>query len=60
MRIALTILGTEVIALHVGADATSEPDTMRYDPTSTTALTTETAYSSDSVVLCQSPFGFRA
>jgi hypothetical protein len=44
MRISLTILGTEVIALQVGADPAPEPDTMRYDPTSTTACSTETSY----------------
>lgn len=44
MRIALTILGTEVIALQVGADPAPEQDTMRYDPTGSTTCTTETSY----------------
>lgn len=43
MRFSLSILGTEVLALHIGADP-DQPDTVRYDPTSTTACTTETAH----------------
>jgi hypothetical protein len=54
----LSLLGTEIVAVHIGADPASEPDAMRYDPTSTTACQTETAHSHESVVLCQSPFGF--
>lgn len=58
MRLSISILGTEVMAVHFGTDPKSEPDTMRYDPTSTTACQTETAYSPDSVVLYRSGFGF--
>jgi hypothetical protein len=62
VRFSLSILGTEVLALWFGADLElgSEPETLRYDPTSTTACQTETAYSPDSVVLCRTEFGFHA
>lgn len=58
MRFSLSFLGTEIVALHFGAD---EPDegTLRYDPTSTTACQTETVYADQNVVLCES-FGFHA
>lgn len=61
MRLSLSILGTEVLALSFGADGASEPeDGVRYDPASTTACQTETAFTEQHVVLCRSPFGFRA
>lgn len=60
LRFSVSILGTEVFALHVGSDAADGPDGVRYDPMSTTACQTETAFADQSVVLCESPFGFRA
>lgn len=56
----MSVLGVEVFALHLGSDAAEEPDGVRYDPTSTTACQTETAFADQHVVLCESPFGFRA
>lgn len=60
MRFSLSILGTEIVGLHFGADEASEPEpeTMRYDPTSTTACQTETVYADQNVVVCRSGFGF--
>lgn len=45
-RISVSILGTEILAIQIGTDPTpdQESPTVRYDPTSTTALTTETSY----------------
>lgn len=62
MRFSLSILGTEVVALEFGADEASESDSdgVRYDPSSTTACQTETAFSDQQVVLCESSFGFHA
>jgi len=59
LRFALSILGSEVLALEFGASG-DRSESLRYDPTSTTACETETAYDNSSVVLCRSEFGFNA
>lgn len=44
-RISLSLLGTEVLAFQLDrGEASEDDDTMRHDPTSTTACSTETAY----------------
>ncbi len=53
MRFSVSFLGAEVFALSLGSEPASEPDSPRYDPTSTTACQTETAYGNSSVVLCE-------
>jgi hypothetical protein len=61
LRFAVSILGSEVLAFEFGASGdSSEPETMRYDPTSTTACQTETVFADQHVVVCESPFGFGA
>lgn len=44
-RISLVILGTEILALQIGAEPVVTSADPRYDPASTTACSTETSYS---------------
>jgi hypothetical protein len=57
LRFAVSILGSEVLALEFGAVRPDE-GSLRYDPSSTTACQTETVFADQNVVLCESPFGF--
>lgn len=56
LRFSVSILGSEVLAVEFGPSEGSS-EALRYDPASTTACQTETAYSEGPVVQCGFGFG---